>query len=282
MKETVEVAPRLAAPIEKPAGFAWVKELDRLLRGDSTRPSALGEHGLDVGSDRLHVAIIVLGIGYGLCMGLYALLRGDAGSLLQFLSGAVKVPALFLLTLLVTFPSLYVFNALVGSRLSAVALWRLLTSSVALNMAVLASFGPIVAFFSMSTTSYSFMLLLNVLVFAVAGAFGLSFLLKTLHRLTLRQQTPEPPNPTAPPVMASAETAAASGPLDAAGNAVPSAPVKFVFRCWMLVFGLVGAQMGWVLRPFLGSPDQPFSFFRSRDSNFFEAVWSHITHLLGW
>ena len=39
----------------------------------------------------------------------------------QLFASAVKVPALFFLTLAVTFPSLYVFNALVGSRL-AVAL----------------------------------------------------------------------------------------------------------------------------------------------------------------
>lgn len=279
MKETADVTPPLATPAEKPPGFLWVKELDRLLRGDSTRPSALGEHGIEVGSDRLQVAIVVLGVVYGVCMGIYALLRGEAGSLLQLLSGAVKVPALFLLTLLVTFPSLYVFNALVGSRLSAVALWRLLTSSVALNMAVLASFGPIVAFFSMSTTSYSFMLLLNVLMFAVAGAFGLSFLLKTLHRISARQQASDN---SVPPLVPAGGSTAPAGPLDPAGKTLSGAPVKFVFRCWMLVFGLVGAQMGWLLRPFLGSPDQPFSFFRSRESNFFEAVWNHLTHLLGW
>ena len=28
----------------------------------------------------------------------------------------------------------------------------------------------------------------------------------------------------------------------------------------MVVFGLVGAQMGWVLRPFIGNPNQPFQW----------------------
>ena len=37
--------------------------------------------------------------------------------------------------------------------------------------------GPIVAFFSFSTTSYPFMLLLNVLVFTVSGLLGMAFLL---------------------------------------------------------------------------------------------------------
>jgi len=39
----------------------------------------------------------------------------------------------------------------------------------------------------------------------------------------------------------------------------------------MVVFGLVGAQLGWVLRPFIGAPGSDFEWFRDRQSNFFEA-----------
>jgi hypothetical protein len=46
-----------------------------------------------------------------------------------------------------------------------------------------------------------------------------------------------------------------------------------VFRLWVIVFALVGAQMSWVLRPFIGDPDQAFTWLRPRQSNFFEAVW---------
>ena len=42
--------------------------------------------------------------------------------------------------------------------------------------------------------------------------------------------------------------------------------VKVVFGCWMIVFGLVGAQMSWILRPFIGSPDMEFAWFRPRGS----------------
>ena len=40
----------------------------------------------------------------------------------------LKTPALFFLTLIVTLPSLYVFNALIGSRLRPLDLLRLLIS----------------------------------------------------------------------------------------------------------------------------------------------------------
>jgi len=47
----------------------------------------------------------------------------------------------------------------------------------------------------------------------------------------------------------------------------------------VIVFGLVGAQMGWVLRPFIGNPDVPFTWFRVRESSFFEAVWNALMKL---
>ena len=109
---------------------------------------------------------------------------------LQVVASMVKVPLLFYLTLLVTLPSLYVFNALVGSRLTLGTVVRLLVASLGVMVAVLASLGPIVAFFSVSTASYPFMLLFNVVVFAVAGVLGLSFLLQTLHRLSILDSQP--------------------------------------------------------------------------------------------
>ena len=59
-------------------------------------------------------------------------------------------------------------------------------------------------------------------------------------------------------------------------NRVLGKHVKRVFQLWVIVFALVGAQMGWVLRPFIGSPDLPFIWFRGRESNFFQAVFRTI------
>ena len=38
--------------------------------------------------------------------------------------------------------------------------------------------------------------------------------------------------------------------------------------------------MGWVLRPFVGEPGEPFTFFRARQSNFFAALSEAIANLL--
>jgi hypothetical protein len=55
---------------------------------------------------------------------------------------------------------------------------------------------------------------------------------------------------------------------------------RTVFRCWVVLFALVGAQMGWVLRPFIGRPELPFEWFRDRNSNFFAAVLRALGELL--
>ena len=38
-------------------------------------------------------------------------------------------------------------------------------------------------------------------------------------------------------------------------------------------------QMGWILRPFIGAPSEPFEWFRERQSNFFVVVWESFLRL---
>ncbi len=279
--------------------FKHFRNLDRVLRGDATRLEDLREGRLEVPARGLAMAALLLGAFYGMCMGSYGIVTGREGGWLQIISSMIKVPALFALTLVVTFPSLYVFNALVGSRLRLVSMVRLLIAGVAVMLALLASFGTIVAFFGFTSTSYNFMKLLNVLVFAVSGIIGLSFLLQTLHRLSVSMEeaspstAPPPPPPPARPAEgvatpvtvhpaghpAGPTTQPPPGALDAMHGREVGRNVKTVFRIWVVVFGLVGAQMSWVLRPFIGSPDAPFELFRQRTGNFFENVWSSLVML---
>jgi hypothetical protein len=270
--------------------WKWLTDLDRLLRGETTRPETLRAGRFEVAAGGMAIMIVLLGVIYGLCMGSYSLWKVVPETLndpqprhMQLVATAIKVPALFYLTLFVTFPSLYVFNALVGSRLTLMSVLRLLVASLAVNLAVLASLGPIVLFFSLTTQSYPFIQLLNVVVFSVAGILGLVFLLQTLHRLTMMDEQALPP--------ATATAASGEGGDQAIEGQEPSAldmpagqalgqHTRMVFGCWMIVFAVVGAQMGWVLRPFIGNPALPFDWFRPRQSNFFEAVLNAISDLL--
>ena len=266
--------------MSKPDGVrGWIAALDQVLRGEATRPSALRrDGGVSIPGAGLAVVCLVLAAISGACVGSYAVSHTGGNGWMQVIASAIKVPALFALTLLVTFPSLYVFNALVGSRLGVASMLKLLVAALAVALAVLASLGPIVAFFSVITTSYAFVKLMNVAAFAVAGGLGLGFLLQTLHRLSIADEeraraeaASDAPEPADEP----------RGALDRIEGRVLSGQVKTVFRCWVVLFGLVGAQMAWVLRPFIGDPGLPFTLFRDRRSNFFEAVLRAVAELFG-
>ncbi len=268
--------------------FKWFTQLDEILRGDATRIGSLTGGEIRTPVRGLVVAVIVLAACYGVCMGSYSVVRhGGTGGYMQVLASAVKLPLLFFLTLIVTLPSLYVFNALVGSRLTLRSVVRLMVGMLGVITAVLASLGPIVAFFGLSTTSYPFMKVLNVVAATVAGFLGLAFLLRTLHRLVLRDVVVEAQS-AKPQVEGEVigddkehgERAKGDGALDLIGDRT-DARAKAIFRIWVVVFALVGAQMSWVLRPFIGDPRLPFAWFRQRESNFFVDVFEALVRLLG-
>jgi hypothetical protein len=261
------------------------RQLDRLLRGEVTRAEALSDGKLEFPVGGIITVSLLLGVMHGVCVGVFSLTGSGSGALLQIPASALKVPALFVLTLVVTFPSLYVFNALLDTKLSLTSILRLLVASTAIMLTVLASLGPIVAFFALTTTSYPFMKLLNVAVCVVAGWLGCGFLLRTLKRLALQRLASEDP---VPPVLSVSAVPQTKAEIDAGAKPLvlraevrrPEASGAIgVFRLWIIVFAIVGAQMSWILRPFVGDPSQPFQWFRPHTSNFFESVWLAIQRL---
>lgn len=256
---------------------AAFRQLDELLRGVKTDPGRLiaGETNLRL---RIFVPLAVaLGAAYGFFMGWFAVLGHTPPNYQQLLASTLKIPALFLLTLLITFPSLYVFNALLGCRLRFHATLQLLLGAIVVNLAVAASFGAILGFFTLSTTSYSFMVLLNVALLGIAGAVGLGFLLRVLRRVAFWQAEEDA---AAARIPAIDTNTGELRPLTTARASDPLGPANYIFRVWILIYALVGAQMGWILRPFIGAPHVPFTWFRPRSGNFFQAVIGAVESLL--
>ncbi len=288
--------------------------IDALLRG------AFGKRDKDAPDDTAKISelwtpVIVLGAAYGVCMGLYGVVRPENAAVAQLFASMVKVPLLFFLTLCVTLPSLYVFSALHDSKLRLGQTLGLALSASTVCLAVLASFGPVVAFFTLSSDSYRFLVLLNVALFTVAGLIGVTHLRRRLDGLfkdsaaVLPEAAPRP-MPRTDTVAVASPVRTAATPPDAPSNATPFPPDEFgpppqkprvsdvpilppfavrtptardraqtIFRVWTVVFAVVGAQMSWILRPFVGSPDGPFEWFRERRSHFFEAVQQSFVNL---
>jgi hypothetical protein len=163
-----------------------------------------------------------------------------------------------------------------------------LLASTTITIALLASLAPITVFFTLSTESYAFIVLLNVGFFATAGIVGLAYLRRALDSAfpsvvdapgELEAPLPEPlPHPQGS-TSASIERVQTPRPTSWAMPRVKP-PARRVFEAWTCLFRVVGAQMGWVLRPFVGDPELPFTLFREREGNFLLAVLVSIRHLI--
>jgi hypothetical protein len=256
-----------------PADRSMLGILDRVLRGHFTRKEELAAGRIAVPVGRLVTLSLLLGAIYGISLGCYSAFGGAPSAWLQMVASSIKVPLLFLLTLVVSFPSLYVFAALQRLPLGFRNTLRLMLLAIVVHLTVIASLGPVFAFFAASTTSYPFLLLLNVAIFAIGGLLGLM----VLRRATRDMFQPAPRTPTP------AETAA-DAPLPALPPRQPlhaADQARRLLGLWCVVYGVVGAQMGWLLRPFLGKPDAPFEWFRIREDNFLVALLRTIGALFG-
>jgi len=183
-------------------------------------------------------------------LALYGAVIGSSHSLWQALSSAVKMPILFLATLVVCSPTLYFFNVLFGSNQSLTQNFALILTAITVSSVLLLSFTPIVFFFLLTTGGYQFFKLLNVLVCSASGWMGVLFLSQGMRIVS---------------------TAGKEG-VGARRNVV---------RFWILLYAFVGSQMAWTLRPFIGAPSMKFELFRQLGGNFYTNVFASIGELLG-
>lgn len=267
----------MSEPTPKPSLLGL---LDRVLRGGFLGRDTLASGRIDVPTGKLTQLCLLLGGIYGVCLGCHALFGGAQYAPLQMLASALKVPLLFVLTLAVSFPSLYVFAALQRLPLDLGSTLRLMLLATLVNLTVIASLGPVFAFFAASTRSYPFLLLLNVAIFAIGGLLGLMVLRRATRDMFATP--PAEPTPPTPPTTTTAEPAPPPAPNSPLRHRTLVADqARRLLGVWSVVYGVVGAQMGWLLRPFLGSPDAPFAWFRAREDNFLVALLRTLGKLFG-
>ena len=192
-------------------------------------------------------AMLVSGVAF---LALYGAVMGSTHSLWQALSSAVKLPILFLATLVVCSPTLYFFNLIFGSNQSLTQNFALILTALTVTAVLLLSFAPIVLFFLLTTSHYQFFKLLNVGVFTIAGIVGVTFLGHGMRIVS------------------------ASGKERAGAR-------RNVVRLWILIYAFVGSQMAWTLRPFIGAPGLQFELFRQLGGSFYANIFVSIGEILG-
>ena len=185
-----------------------------------------------------------------LFLALFGAVIGSDHSVWQALSSAVKLPALFLLTLVICVPTLYFFTTIFESSLSLSQIFALLLASVTMTAIVLLGFTPVVLFFLITTSQYQFFKLLTVAIFAIAGTIGVRQLALGLWLLT------------------------AHDGRSAGARAT-------ILRLWIVLYVFVGSQLAWTLRPFFGAPGLPFELFRGLGGNFYTNIFASLGELLG-
>ncbi len=184
----------------------------------------------------LTLAIVVFGMFYGAVMGTYS---GGAGPrVLQVVYSAVKGPFLLTITFLLSLPSFAVINTLLGLRDDLARVVRALMATQAGLTIILASLAPITALWYLSGNAHEPAILFNGLMFAIASVSA-QWMLRREYAPLIR-----------------------SNPRH-----------RWLLRTWLVIYVFVGIQMGWVLRPFIGSPGMPVQFFREGSwSNAYEVV----------
>lgn len=115
---------------------------------------------------------------------------------------------------------------------------------------LLIGFASVTLFFPITTKNYQFFKLLNVAIFIFTGVIGVNFLYQGMHLI--------------------------SDP-DTEGQPIRTRLLQF----WLVLYGFVGSQLGWTLRPIFGSPNTPFELFRQLQGNIYLDIVKAISEVLG-
>jgi hypothetical protein len=116
-------------------------------------------------------------------LGLYGAVLGASNSWAQALSSTIKLPLLFLATLAICLPTLYLFNLVFGAKLSMMQAVTLILVAVTVTAVLTLAFAPISLFFLISAHSYPFFKLLNVAILTLTAIVGLRFLISGMRTL---------------------------------------------------------------------------------------------------
>ncbi|NLG29020.1 MAG: actin-binding WH2 domain-containing protein, partial [Chloroflexi bacterium] len=144
---------------------------------------------------------------------------------------------------------LYFFEVLFGSNQTIVSSFCLVLTAITVTSVLLLAFAPVALFFLLSSSNYQFFKLLNVAIFAISAIRGVSFL--------------------------------SYGTRIVAASTEGAAIRRRVVGLWVILYAIVGSQMAWTLRPFVGAPSLPFELFRDLGGNFYSNVLGSIGEILG-
>ena len=180
---------------------------------------------------------------------LYGIVMGSSHSLIQSIVAGVKIIVLFLSTVIICFPSFFIIQQVLGSKMSVRQMIIIVLSGLVLTSTIAISFAPIVIVFQITGGNYHFLQLLHVAIFIFAGIFGMRLMVDALKYACENK------------------------------DIYPKIGV-IVFRIWIIILAFVGIQLAWNLRPFLCEKHEEFKIFRKYEGNFYTAIIYSVEQLV--
>ncbi|GAA4437864.1 hypothetical protein [Phytohabitans houttuyneae] len=158
-----------------------------------------------------------------IALALYGAVLGAFHSFLMALTSAAKLPLLFLVTLAICLPTLYLFNLVFGARLSVRQALAMVMVAITVTAMLAVAFAPISLFFLITAPDYGFFKLLNVAILTLSAIVGLRFLTSGMQVLNEHGLLAPAVQPAAAPAVPAAVPA-----QPAPAEAVPVTPISAV------------------------------------------------------
>ena len=180
-------SPKTEAPATPPPPPCWVQpESSHIVSALLRNPRRISETIAEK-RELLKSAGLLLATGLA-CHAVFGMAIGLFGGWTVALMDAVKMPLVALCSLLLCFPSLYVFTCVAGSPLTIPQAFALGCSCLAMVGLILVGLAPVAWLFSVSTASLSFVTMLTFLIWLVAIGFAGRYVAKLgSHPLFARQ-----------------------------------------------------------------------------------------------
>ena len=170
-----------------------------------------------------------------------------SGHPLQALSSAIKLPLVFLGSLVACAPTLYIFDLLLGSKRSLNQTIAVLLTAVTATAVLLFSFTSITIAFRLMFSDYQFFNLLNVGFLVITVSVGMLYMVTGLSR--------------------------SSGAQHRILN-------DLLYAGWIILLLFMISQIAWSLRPFFYYPGASFVLFAG-GGNLFTGIFNAIGEFLG-
>ncbi len=185
-------------------------------------------------------------IAWAAALLMFGAVMGVPGGVYYMVASAIKLPLLVAVVTLAALPLLYFLALYSGVQMTVYQTIHLVSGMLVILSVLALTFAPALLVLWISVGHYGLYKIACAAVLALCGALGILFAKQGLDRM---------------------------------GKAL-SRTRDTLFWIWAAVYALVGGQLAWLARPFIGSPSAPFQFLRGAGGSLYQELAHSAWRLL--